>query len=156
MSKHQDIDITELAVLGEQFPLRLMRLGFRLMQVMNERGYDLVQYVMPPVCVVLEGPFLMGENKQDEVVESDEYAHIYEGEYEYEYEEEYEYVYTFEFEAEEENMDEYIGEDVYEGEEDEYADSYEVPEEIGYEEEDYGIFPSMKWCCLHFKLASIR
>jgi hypothetical protein len=40
MEERQVVDITELAVLGEQFPLRLMQLGFRLMQVIDEKARD--------------------------------------------------------------------------------------------------------------------
>jgi len=50
--------------LGEQFPLRLMQLGFRLMQVIDSIGRDLYQYVVPPVCEVPAGIFAMGSNKQ--------------------------------------------------------------------------------------------
>jgi formylglycine-generating enzyme required for sulfatase activity len=66
MAKQQAVDITELAVLGEQFPLRLMQLGFRCMQVLDEQGRDQFRYVLPPVCDVPAGPFLMGsDNQQD-------------------------------------------------------------------------------------------
>jgi formylglycine-generating enzyme required for sulfatase activity len=58
------MDITELAVLGEQFPLRLMQLGFRLMQVMDAAGRDLCRYVIPPVCTMPAGSFLMGSTRQ--------------------------------------------------------------------------------------------
>jgi len=61
-SERQAVDITELAVVGEQFPLRLMQLGFRLMQSMDEAGRDLFRLVLPPVCEVPAGPFLMGSN----------------------------------------------------------------------------------------------
>ena len=64
MTANPAVDITELAVLGEQFPLRLMQLGFRLMQVMDESGRDQVRYVVPPICAVPTGPFLMGSNKK--------------------------------------------------------------------------------------------
>jgi len=56
------VDITELAVMGEQFPLRLMQLGFRLFQVTDEVGRDQYRYVLPPVCEVPAGPFLMGSD----------------------------------------------------------------------------------------------
>jgi formylglycine-generating enzyme required for sulfatase activity len=58
------IDITALAVVGEQFPLRLMQLGFRLMQVVDAAGQDQVQYMVPPVCLVPAGTFTMGSDKQ--------------------------------------------------------------------------------------------
>ncbi len=54
------VDITDLAVLGDQFPLRLMQLGFRLMQVMDDQARDAFQYILPPVVTVPPGPFLMG------------------------------------------------------------------------------------------------
>jgi formylglycine-generating enzyme required for sulfatase activity len=66
MADHQIVDITELAVLGEQFPLRLMRLGFRLMQAMDEKRQDLYRYVLPPICEVPAGPFLMGSDPQQD------------------------------------------------------------------------------------------
>jgi formylglycine-generating enzyme required for sulfatase activity len=61
---HQPIDITDLAVLGEQFPIRLMQLGFRLMQVIDEQGRDVYRYVIPPVCEVPAGRFRMGSFKR--------------------------------------------------------------------------------------------
>jgi formylglycine-generating enzyme required for sulfatase activity len=64
MSDHHVVDITELAILGEQFPLRLMQLGFRLMQVMDEEGRDRVRYVLPPVCEIPAGPFRRGSDPQ--------------------------------------------------------------------------------------------
>ena len=64
MSDQRAVDITELATLGDQFPLRLMQLGFRLMQVMDEAGRDHYRYVIPPTCTVPAGPFLMGSDKQ--------------------------------------------------------------------------------------------
>jgi toxoflavin biosynthesis protein ToxD len=60
MTEGHVVDITNLAVLGEQFPLRLMQLGFRLMQVIDEAGRDQYRYVIPPMCEVPAGPFLMG------------------------------------------------------------------------------------------------
>ena len=63
-AEQHTVDITELAVLGEQFPLRLMQLGFRLMQVLNETKRDLYRYVLPPVCEIPAGPFLMGSDKR--------------------------------------------------------------------------------------------
>jgi formylglycine-generating enzyme required for sulfatase activity len=57
-------DITERVVLGEQFPLRLMQLGFRLMQAMDAIGRDQFRYVLPPVCAVPAGPFLMGSDQR--------------------------------------------------------------------------------------------
>jgi formylglycine-generating enzyme required for sulfatase activity len=60
----QAADITELAALGEQFPLRLMQLGFHLMQMMDGAGHDQFRYVVPPICEVPAGPFLMGSVKQ--------------------------------------------------------------------------------------------
>jgi hypothetical protein len=73
MTSHHVVDITELATLGEQFPLRLMQVGFRLMQVIDERGGDRHQYVIPPVCEVPAGAFLMGSDKdKDEQAYDDE------------------------------------------------------------------------------------
>jgi len=63
MAEQQVVDITQFAVLGEQFPLRLMQLGFRLMQVMDGTGHDQYRFVLPPVCAVPAGPFLMGSDK---------------------------------------------------------------------------------------------
>lgn len=78
MSEQQAVDITELAVLGEQFPLRLMQLGFRLQQVFDFLGYDQYRYVIPPVCTVSAGPFLMGSDKSrdDDAHESELPQHI--------------------------------------------------------------------------------
>ena len=67
MSECQAIDITELATLGEQFPLRLMQLGFRLMQVIDDQGRDQLRYVISPICEVPAGPFLMGTNLQHDL-----------------------------------------------------------------------------------------
>jgi formylglycine-generating enzyme required for sulfatase activity len=64
MADQHVVNITELAVLGEQFPQRLMQLGFRFMQVIDGSGRDQYRYVTPPVCKVPGGPFLMGSNKQ--------------------------------------------------------------------------------------------
>ncbi|SRR5579884_4215869 len=64
MSEQQSIDITELAFLEGMFPIRLMQLGFRLLQVIDEAGRDQYRYVAPPVCDVPAGPFLMGSDKQ--------------------------------------------------------------------------------------------
>jgi formylglycine-generating enzyme required for sulfatase activity len=73
MAEQHVVDITELTVLGEQFPLRLMQLGFRLMQVIDTAGRDQVRYVVPPVCVVPAGPFHMGsDSHQDSQVEEPE------------------------------------------------------------------------------------
>ncbi len=67
------VDITELAVLGEQFPLRLMQLGFRLVQVLDDTGHDLFRYVIAPVCLVPAGPFLMGSDPhQDAAADANE------------------------------------------------------------------------------------
>jgi len=67
------IDITDIAVLGEQFPLRLQRLGFRLVQVTDASGQDQYHYAIPSVCVVPAGPCLMGSDpKQDAHAEEDE------------------------------------------------------------------------------------
>jgi formylglycine-generating enzyme required for sulfatase activity len=63
-SRGSVVDITELAVLGEQFPLRLMQLGFRLMQVIDKIRCDQFRYVLPPVCVVPAGPFIRGNAQQ--------------------------------------------------------------------------------------------
>ncbi len=54
------VDITQLAVLGEQFPARLLQLGFRLLQVVDETGRDRYRYVVPPVRAVPAGSFLLG------------------------------------------------------------------------------------------------
>src|SRR5579871_1056066 len=62
MAEQHKVDITELAVLGGQFPLRLMRLGFRLIQVIDDQGRDQFRYISPPVCDVPAGPFLMGSD----------------------------------------------------------------------------------------------
>jgi len=64
MPDQRAIDITELASLGEQFPIRLMQLGFRLMQMIDEAEHDQHRYVVPPVCNVPEGTFTMGSDKQ--------------------------------------------------------------------------------------------
>jgi formylglycine-generating enzyme required for sulfatase activity len=64
MLERRTIDITELAVLGERFPLRLLQLGFRLMQAIDETGRDQFRYVVPPVCEVPAGPFVMGSDKR--------------------------------------------------------------------------------------------
>jgi formylglycine-generating enzyme required for sulfatase activity len=64
MAEQQAVDITELATLGEQFPMRLMQLGFRLMQVFDAAGQDQYRYVIPPVCNVPAGPFFMGSDPQ--------------------------------------------------------------------------------------------
>jgi formylglycine-generating enzyme required for sulfatase activity len=60
------VDITALAVLGEQFPPRLLRLGFRLIQVIDETGQDQFRYIVPPVSTVPAGPFLMGSDPQQD------------------------------------------------------------------------------------------
>jgi formylglycine-generating enzyme required for sulfatase activity len=73
MPDQRAVDITELAVLGEQFPMRLMQLGFHLMQVIDEAGHDQYRYVVPPVCDVPEGTFMMGSDEQlDEMAIYDE------------------------------------------------------------------------------------
>ncbi len=72
MADRQAVDITELAVLGEQFPLRLMQLGFRLMQVMNEYGQEQFRYIVPPVYEVPAGPFLMGSDRQQDADTEDD------------------------------------------------------------------------------------
>jgi formylglycine-generating enzyme required for sulfatase activity len=73
MPAHHHVEITELAVVGEQFPLRLMQLGFQLIQVMDDAGRDLFRYVIPPMCEVPAGPFLMGSDQhQDEQAAEDE------------------------------------------------------------------------------------
>jgi formylglycine-generating enzyme required for sulfatase activity len=64
MAKWNIVDITELATLGGQFPLRLMQLGFHLMQMTNPKGRVRLHYVLPPVCEVPAGPFLMGSDPQ--------------------------------------------------------------------------------------------
>jgi len=66
------VDITELAVLGEQFPLRLMQLGFRLFQVVDVYERDQVRYVLPPLCEVAAGSFLMGSDRQRDPQMSDD------------------------------------------------------------------------------------
>src|SRR5215472_13888498 len=72
MPMRRTVDITELAVLGEQFPLWLMQLGFRLLQVMDELGRDTYRHVLPPVCAVPVGPFLMESDNQRNPEASDE------------------------------------------------------------------------------------
>ncbi len=62
MSGEQSADITELAALAGEFPLRLLQVGFRLMQAMDEQGHDLFLYIIPPVCEVPAGPFFMGSD----------------------------------------------------------------------------------------------
>jgi len=64
MAEQQVVDITDLAVLGEQFPVRLMQLGFRFIQVMDEVGWDQYRSILPPMCTVPAGPFLMGSDPQ--------------------------------------------------------------------------------------------
>jgi formylglycine-generating enzyme required for sulfatase activity len=64
MANQRMVDITELATLSEQFPLRLMQLGFRLMQVIDAAGRDLMCYVQPPICAVPMGVFLMGSDQR--------------------------------------------------------------------------------------------
>jgi formylglycine-generating enzyme required for sulfatase activity len=56
----QRIDITDLATLGEQFPMRMRALGFHYLQVVDDQGEDLYDYIEPPLCHVPAGPFLMG------------------------------------------------------------------------------------------------
>jgi len=56
------VDATEMAVLGELFPFRLMQLGFRLFQVMDETEHDQFRYILPPVCLVPAGSFVMGSD----------------------------------------------------------------------------------------------
>jgi formylglycine-generating enzyme required for sulfatase activity len=67
MPEHHAVDITEIATLGGQLPLRLMRLGFRLMQMIDEQGRDQYRYIVPPVCTVPAGPFLMGSDIHGDV-----------------------------------------------------------------------------------------
>jgi formylglycine-generating enzyme required for sulfatase activity len=62
MVAQQTVDITELATLSMQFPLSLMQLGFRLIQVIDESGRDSYRYVIPPTSQVPAGPFLMGSD----------------------------------------------------------------------------------------------
>lgn len=62
MSEQQKVDVTERASLGEQFPLRFVQLGFRLMQVVDAAGREQYRYILPPVCEVPEGPFLIGSD----------------------------------------------------------------------------------------------
>lgn len=66
MADQRVVDITDLAMLGEQFPLCLMQLGFRLMQVIDATGRDQYCYVIPPICEVPAGPFLMGSDQQQD------------------------------------------------------------------------------------------
>jgi len=66
MIEHHAVDITALAVLGEQFPLRLQQMGFRLMQVIDATGQDQFRYVIPPLCDVPAGFFRIGSDKQDD------------------------------------------------------------------------------------------
>jgi formylglycine-generating enzyme required for sulfatase activity len=63
MAEYHTVDITNLAILGEQFPLRLMQLGFRMIQLIDEQERDQSRYVIPPICDVPAGPFLMGSDK---------------------------------------------------------------------------------------------
>jgi formylglycine-generating enzyme required for sulfatase activity len=73
MTDQHVVDITDPATLGERFPLRLKQLGFCLMQVLDETEREKSRYVMPPVCEVSAGPFLMGSNlQQDPVAEKRE------------------------------------------------------------------------------------
>jgi formylglycine-generating enzyme required for sulfatase activity len=62
MTHQQADDITELALLNEQFSLRLKQLGFRLMQVTDVTGQDQYRYVIPPICEISAGSFLMGSD----------------------------------------------------------------------------------------------
>jgi toxoflavin biosynthesis protein ToxD len=62
IARKQAVDITDIATLGEQFPHRLMQLAFRLMQVVDEQGRDQYRYIMPPLCEVPVGTFLMGSD----------------------------------------------------------------------------------------------
>ena len=72
MGNQQTIDMTERAVLGEQFPLRLMQLGFRLMQVIDATGRALFRYVVPPSCEVPAGPLHLGKYARDEELSDDD------------------------------------------------------------------------------------
>jgi formylglycine-generating enzyme required for sulfatase activity len=62
MTDRQSVDITELATVGEQFPPRLRQLGFRLLQGVDAAGQEGAQYIVPPLCAVPAGPFLMGSD----------------------------------------------------------------------------------------------
>src|SRR5215472_16461552 len=65
------VEITDLAILSGQFPFRLKHLGFRMMQAINDMGHDLYHYVLPPVCEVPAGFFLMGSNQQQDLLARD-------------------------------------------------------------------------------------
>jgi formylglycine-generating enzyme required for sulfatase activity len=74
ITKQHVVDITELAALCGQFPLRLMQLGFRLIQVVDDAGQDQYRYIAPPVCHVPAGPFLIGSDSQrDSKAKGDEF-----------------------------------------------------------------------------------
>ncbi len=66
MAEQHVINITALAVLGEQLPLHLMQLEFRFMQMIDAAGQDQYHYVLPPVCEVPAGPFLMGSDREQD------------------------------------------------------------------------------------------
>src|ERR1051326_5046617 len=68
----QYIDITDLAFMAGRFSERLFALGFRLIQVIDARDRDLVQYIEPPMCAVPAGPFLMGSATPHNVSPADE------------------------------------------------------------------------------------
>jgi formylglycine-generating enzyme required for sulfatase activity len=73
MGEEQTIDITEMMVIANQFPVRLHQLGYRVIQKMDEQGQDLAHYVIPPMVRIPAGPFLMGSDKEkDEETDDDE------------------------------------------------------------------------------------
>ena len=65
------VEITDLAILSGQFPFRLKQLGFRMIQAINDMGHDLYHYVLPPVCEVPAGFFLMGSNQNQDLLARD-------------------------------------------------------------------------------------
>src|SRR5215469_3384455 len=78
----QPIDITDLATLAAEFPIRLMQLGFHLMQATDEQGRDRFRFIVPPLCEVPAGPFLMGSDPKTLHETWDEYAEEYDDIYE--------------------------------------------------------------------------
>jgi formylglycine-generating enzyme required for sulfatase activity len=65
MGKNQTIDITEMMVIANQFPVRLQQLGYQVMQKIDDSGKDQgSSYVLPPMVMIPTGPFLMGSDKE--------------------------------------------------------------------------------------------
>jgi formylglycine-generating enzyme required for sulfatase activity len=60
MADQQSVDITHQAPHAELFPPHLVELGYRLMQVVDVAGHEGEYYIVPPLCEVPAGPFLMG------------------------------------------------------------------------------------------------